>query len=126
NSRWIVSALDTFVDHGEPAERANAMMIVTFANVLKLADTEYVLCDEPAYDAERLGGNVKNYPCLWDGGKVLHLPDAVTFANMVNRMRKTLLPTPLFRLMFESLLNRARSHETLLTRLGRHHKRSLW
>lgn len=126
SSRWIISALDSFADHGEPQERGNAMAIVTFFNMLKMADTEYQLCGQPNYDASRLDNNRDHYPLLWDGVRVFHIPDDDTFANMIRRMRRMLSTTPLFALIFEYLLNKVVHQNTMLKRLAQHHIRKLW
>ena len=126
SGRWIISALDSFADHGEPHERGNAMAIATFFNMLKLADTEYQLCGQPAYEASHLDDNRDHYPLLWNGVRVFHMPDDDTFANMVRRMRKILFPTPLFALIFESLLSKVAQQNTMLNRLAQHHIRKLW
>jgi hypothetical protein len=126
NTRWIVSALDSFVDHGEDDERGGAMAIATFVNMLKLSETEHRLAGSPEHAAERIADNSDNIPQLWDGVRSFRVTDDDTFANMVQRMRRMLAPTPLFILIFESLLNRATSNPTLLTRLAQHHRRHLW
>lgn len=126
NSRWIISALDTFADHGKHEEQTAAMAVVTFFNMLKMADTEYRLSGKNGYDSEKLQENHDRYPVLWDGMRVFHLPDDDTFANMVKRMRRVLSPTPLFMLIFELLLNKAARADSMLTRLAKHHLRNLW
>lgn len=126
NSRWIISALDTFADNGTPIEQIAAMAVAGFYNVLKMADTEYKLTGHKNYDAACLQDNIDNYPVVWDGVRVFHLPDDDTFANTVKRMRKVLAPTPLFMLIFELLLNKVMLEDTLLTRLAKHHLRKMW
>jgi hypothetical protein len=125
SSRWIISALDTFVDHGEGAEPATAMSIVAFINMLKMADTEYRLYGSPAYDPKKLKENKDDYTPLWDGLRTFHLPDDDTFANTIRRMRKTLSRVPLFLFMFETVLNKAVSQNSILNRMAQHHMRHL-
>src|SRR5262249_24508755 len=103
-----------------------AMAIVTFVNMLKLAETEYRLSGEPAHNAACVDDNAKNYPVLWDGVRVFRLPDDDTFANMIRRLRRMLAATPLLTLIFETLLNKILREDTMLTRLARHHMRNLW
>lgn len=54
DSRWLVSALDTFADHGTVCERMGALGILSFMNMLKLAQTEHMLCGSPVYTAEEI------------------------------------------------------------------------
>jgi hypothetical protein len=126
NSRWLVSALDTLADHGRPEERGAAMAIATFVNMLKLAETEYRLVSQPEYDPAKVEQNFRQYPVLWDGIRVFHLPDDNTFANMVQRLRRILASHLLLKLLFETLLNAIVCEDTLPTRLARQHIRKMW
>ncbi len=126
SSRWILSALDTFIDHGDAHERAQALAIVTFFNMLKMAETEHRLRGSDTYKPEGIAENTNDYPLLWDGVRAFHLTDDDTFANIVRRIRKTLSHTPLFFLAFETLLIKATNANTMLSRMSQHHLRGMW
>lgn len=126
DSRWVISALDTFADYGEAKEQSLALMLTVFANMLKLADSEYVLSGRPVYEKPEVEAAVAGNIFLWDGIRMFHLPDDDTFANMIKRMRKQMAPIPLFGLILEVLLSKAAMHDTILSRLARHHMRHMW
>jgi len=126
DSRWLVSALDTFADYGAARERLAATAIVAFVNMVKLAETEHRLCGSPDYSPDCVRQNIEQYPEMWDGRRVFHLRDDDTFGNTVTRMRRVLEPEPLLRDIFEVLLQRMFDHDTPLSRLAREHDRGLW
>jgi hypothetical protein len=41
--RWLISVVDTYADHGTELEKSNAMIISTYANMIKIADTAHFL-----------------------------------------------------------------------------------
>lgn len=41
--RWLVSIVDTYIDHGTPAEQPRAMMISVYFNMVKIADSSRLL-----------------------------------------------------------------------------------
>jgi hypothetical protein len=41
--RWLVSLVDTYADHGTPAEQPRAMMVSIYFNMVKIADTSRLL-----------------------------------------------------------------------------------
>ncbi len=126
DSRWLISALDTFIDHGTERESLSAMAITSFMNAMMLAETEHRLCGSPTYRPEEVSRNKEVYPFVWDGRRVFHLPDDDTFANTVRRLRRVLEPEKTIAAIFETLLDRMFKDDTLLTRLAKHHERGLW
>lgn len=126
DSRWLISALDTFADHGAESERLGAMSILGFMNMLKLANTEYMLCGSPTYCPVAVNDNIERYPVMWDNRRVFHLPDDDTFVNTIRRLRAALVEQPLFLAVFEILLRRCLENDTTLARLARMHERGLW
>lgn len=126
DSRWLISALDSFIDHGKPQEQACAMAIVGFMNMAMLAETEYRLCGAVPYQQAKITENIDVYPHIWDGRRVFHINGDDTFAKTVGRLRRVFAEQSTLMKIFETLLKIMFEGESLLSRLAPHHPRGLW
>lgn len=55
--RWLISVVDTFIDHGTTAERPRAMVISVYFNMVKMADTVNYL--RPEENLRRLANTMQ-------------------------------------------------------------------
>lgn len=119
NSRWLISALDTFADYGSPVQRAVALMQVAFFNTIKLAETEHlVLGAPPAVDS--LAGLASTPPVpLWDGMESYNVVRGDMLRNMLERMQRATRADLILTRIFETLLERAKASNNLLSRMMR-------
>lgn len=118
NSRWLIAALDTFADHGTNQERAQAIMVSSFFNLIKLVETERLATGDLAISPDYL--ERQSYPePLWDGMTTYLLKTGDMPRNMFQRMGRALESDPIFSTIFKSLLERARKNDTILRRLSR-------
>lgn len=116
NSRWLISALDTFADHGTPVQKAVALMLSSFFNALRFAETERRYLDnsgdlasvDPAQKFE-----------LWDGIQSFNIRTGDTMVNMFDRMRQCVANDPALNVIFQELLKRTLDAENPLARISR-------
>lgn len=85
NTRWLVSASDTFLDHSSnPIERACALAISTLINTVKLSETEEVIRPSANIDIDyikSLNLHDKRFP-LWDGTSAFAVGTDDTLRNL--------------------------------------------
>ncbi len=127
SSRWLVSALDTFVDHGTPMQSALALPAVGMIALLKLGETErVVLVDATLSEAsvEALHRyRQTGFVYLWDGMTAYAMNGGNVFRNFVSRYLAKLQPEPVLHAIVAALIDRAREGDTLLSRLERYNPR---
>ena len=118
NSRWLISALDTYADHGSPLQQARALIQIAFFNAVRLAETERTLTGAPSsrknlVDLDRL----ERFE-LWDGVSAYNMRCGDMVWNMLGRMRRSLAPDPILSAIFEALLASVLRHDTLIFRVA--------
>ena len=117
NSRWLISALDTFADYGDATQRPLALTQVAFFNVVKLAETEHLLLGSgPARDALKRVAHSDPMP-LWDGMESYNVKKGDMLRNMLERMRREAASDPALAQILEALIERAEGGNTLLARM---------
>jgi hypothetical protein len=117
NSRWLISALDTYADYGNSLQQARALIQVAFFNVIRLAETERAVTG--AHNLQNLAkrdGLERGE--LWDGITIYNLRHGDMIWNMLERIRRTLALDPIFSAIFEALLEKALRHDTLIFRVN--------
>ena len=85
NTRWLVSASDTFLDHSSNAtERACALAISTLINTVKLCETEELIRPSTSVDLNYLESlNLHdNRVALWDGTSAFAVGTDDTLRNL--------------------------------------------
>jgi hypothetical protein len=117
NSRWLISALDTFADYGDPVMQARALIQVAFFNTLRIAQTERILLAEQPPSGNLPVQNEMHE--LWDGIETYNFRRGDVVWNMVARIRRALEPDPILSKIFETLLERALRRDTLIGRVAR-------
>ncbi len=123
NSRWMISACDTFADYGTPKQKAAAMMMVLLMNTVKLAETERLTLADSDSLPEKLQAIVevhrsKAHLELWDGMPAYSPFEGDMPRNMFRRMAKITDADPALTLIARTLIRRAVAEDTLLGRLA--------
>lgn len=117
NSRWLISALDTFADYGSPIQRALALMQIAFFNTIKLAETEHIIFDERP-DKTSLTSLTRTEPVpIWDGMESFNVVRGDMLRNMLERMQRAASVDRTLARIFDTLLSRARASNNLLSRM---------
>jgi len=118
STRWLVSIADTFADYGTGSERANAMIIVVLTNVTKLAETERLILKDKEVDFQRQMKFATPGTQLWDGMTSYALKQGDMPKNMWTRVRALMSETPTLSFIFETVLSRMATNDTLIGRLA--------
>jgi hypothetical protein len=122
DTRWLVSVCDTYADFGDEIEARNAMFVTLIANLEKTSQT-YVrwrlphrrtLAVPPWFPAP------KRFR-LWDGMRSFDLAIGDVTNNLFRRLHALMEPTPHIRRIFETVLERMQTGETILGTLNRRH-----
>lgn len=124
DSRWLISACDTFADHGSPTQRATAMLLVVLINTVKLAETERLCLADPDTLPEKLSAITeshrhKTHIELWDGLTAYAPFIGDMPRNMFRRMAAVTGEDAAISAIARALIERAIKADTLLGRLAR-------
>ena len=119
--RWLVSAADTFADHGRtPTERALGLAAALFANTIKLYETERVFglsVDLAAQDLDRL---VPKFSL--DGITPFKVARGDTIGNMFKRKDRVVQDLGVAGRLLDEVIRRANTVDTVYARFGKLHK----
>ena len=86
--RWLTSAADTFVDHGQDGEeRSTAMLASAIAGLVKIYETERFATGEADVRAERIAALQTNPVVLIGGLTGFAVGSGDMILNLVNRLR---------------------------------------
>jgi hypothetical protein len=124
NSRWLISACDTFTDHGSDLQKAAAMILVVLINTVKLAETERLTQGDattlPAkLDAILESHCAKTHIELWDGVTAYAPLSGDMPRNMLRRLALLTNKDVALAAIARALICRAVAADTLLGRLAR-------
>ena len=124
DSRWLVSACDTFADHGTAFQRAAAVALAALINTTRLCETERILSVDPSFDPrkfERMKAEHRDgrYVELWDGVSAYTPHKGDTPRNLFRRLFDVVGMDPALDAIGRTLLGRALAEDTLLGRLAR-------
>src|SRR5205085_10868877 len=124
NSRWLISACDTFADHGSDTQKAAAMLLVVLINTVKLAETERLALRDastlPAkFDAIAESHRGKRHIELWDGMMAYGPFSGDMPRNMLRRLAMLTEKDAALGAIARTLIRRAVAADTLLGRLAR-------
>lgn len=127
DSRWLVSACDTIIDHWpDSSERALAMAGSLFTNTLKLYETERWSTGQYSARPEyrELSGRIP----LHDGLSAFTIGQGDMIANLHRRVQSFLRDGSAAALILNELLKRASTHDTVYRRFRSVHKNAatLW
>jgi hypothetical protein len=120
DSRWLVSACDTIVDHWpEPDERALALATSLFANTIKLYETERIATGGVQGEYTLPEGRV----ALHDGMTAFQIGEGDMIFNLVRRIEATTAQAGTAAQILRELVKRASKHDTVFRRFRAVHNR---
>jgi hypothetical protein len=121
NTRWLISVCDTYIDLGTDVERRNAMFVTMLANLEKVGQT--FLMWRVNYDRpfEVPGEHTPRKLRLWDGMTSMHLDIGDVTNNLFRRLHVLLESTPHLQAIFNAVVARLATHETILGSLNKRH-----
>lgn len=125
NTRWLMSAADTFADHAqEPVTRAVAFAVSCLLNTVKMQETErYFLATEDAEpDAERIAILQERRVALFDGISGFAVGTDDTLRNMRWRLDEIAKYEPVGPIL-KTVFLRLQEHDTVYKRLRDLHTR---
>lgn len=113
-SRWLVSICDTIADLGTPQQSANAMIVVTWINTIKMCQTMWHRLENQTYQKD----NIPNAE-LWDGITTYNIAHGDTWHNLNKRNRRVLGQTPLLLSIYTVLQERLINSNTSFNQLAK-------
>jgi hypothetical protein len=124
DSRWLISACDTFADYGTPAQQAAAMPLILLVNITKLAETERRWLADADAVPEKIGAIAESHRRkmhieLWDGVTAYAPFCGDMPGNMFRRMMRILGEDAALSAIARELIRRVTAADTLLGRLAR-------
>jgi hypothetical protein len=124
NSRWLVSACDTFSDHGSELQRPRAAVLTALFHSLQLCETERLALKDPSYDREKYQDVMATHRAgrhlqLWDGMKAYAFEDGDSARMMFGRVIETLDQDAVIGPIARTLIARAIDGDTLFGRLSK-------
>jgi hypothetical protein len=125
NTRWLVSAADTFVDHSnDPLAKSMAMNVITLVNTIKLHETErYLQCGETnSDDSKRRNTLQSERVALPDGMSAFAVGTDDTLRNMRWRLEEVSKLHFLGKMLIE-VFNRLQNQESVYKRFRDRHTR---
>lgn len=109
--RWLISIVDTFADHGTPIEKSNAMIISTFANLIKIADTAIQLTRPDETKLQRL---LEDVVYLYDGMNSTKIIRDDMLGVLWFRISDVMEKTPILGRFFEEIKERFKKNSQIL------------
>ena len=116
--RWLISVADTYIDHGTPTEQRNAMVISTYFNLVKIADTAMLLKQPNSYMLPRL---LEDVVFMYDEVNSLKITSDDMPNILFYRIDRLMAETPHLQQLFEEVKLRLATHSTTL-RIASYHK----
>jgi hypothetical protein len=124
DSRWLISACDTFADYGTPAQQAAAMPLILLVNLTKLAETERRWLADTDGVPEKIEAIAETHKRrmhieLWDGLTAYAPFGGDMPRNMFRRMLRIAGEDAGLATIARELIRRAVENDTLLGRLAK-------
>ena len=125
NSRWLVSACDTIIDHSEePDEVATAITAILFMNTIKLYETERFVQPQAVSDGFDMQqadlAMLSRQTYLFDGMLIYTIGRGDMIKNMLDRIM-THSNSRIASAILKELIRRAATHNTIFKRLREAH-----
>lgn len=121
DSRWLVSACDTIIDHSsDPEDVATALSCVLLMNTVKLYETERVLCTQSNFADP--AANLTDRVNLFDGMSAFKIGSGDMIKKMIHRVNtksNSLISAPILK----ELINRLNENDTVYRRFRELHYR---
>ena len=130
NTRWLISAADSFIDHDtNPLSRTFAFSAICLVNSCKLCETERIVSNSEniKYEPDIIEKLKKERIPLFDGTSAFTIGTCDTLRNMRWRLDSIKSELPSFKILKE-IFNRINSHNTVYKRMAEHHtnKNTIW
>ena len=130
NTRWLISAADSFIDHDtNPLSRAYAFSAVCLVNSCKLFETERFASNTGniEYEPDKLDQLRKERVALFDGTSAFTIGTCDTLRNMRWRLDSMKSELASFKILQE-IFERINTHDTVYNRMTKHHtnKNTIW
>lgn len=109
--RWLISVIDTYADHGTEIEKSNALIVSTFANLIKIGDTSLLLTRP---DDSMLPRLMKDVVFLYDEINSLRIAKDDMPNVLFHRISDVMKQTPAIELYFEEIKSRFRENSKML------------
>lgn len=116
--RWLVSVIDSFIDHGTETERRNAAIVSTYFNLVKIADTRLLLTVDNAILLPRLQQDVM---FMYDEVNSLKITSDDMPNILFYRLNELLQTTPHINCLFEEIKKRLAHHSPTM-QVAQYHK----
>ncbi len=116
--RWLVSVCDTYADFAAPPRSCHALLISTFVNMLRLAET--CRFTRPVIDQDRWTETKARILPLYDGLTTFAIDRQDTFLNLARRIRRQLDGDPLMEIFWSEILQRLHAGDNVITEFARH------
>lgn len=131
NTRWLMSAADTFADHSEePLVKALALSASLLVNTIKLQETErFIQSSHNATDEEEKVTILKNERVsLFDGTSAFAVGTDDTLRNMRWRLNSACQGNSMAGQILQEIFNRVQEHDTVYARFRKRHdrKKTAW
>lgn len=126
NTRWLISAADTFFDYSpDNTTRALSIACSCLVNTIKLQETERYItnCTNKNDDDERVDKILSDRLSLFDGTSAFTVGTDDTIRNMRWRLDKIATTSITGEILLE-IFSRLQSHNTVYSRFKDRHKRS--
>lgn len=127
NTRWLVSASDTFADHSDDQlERSLALSISLLVNTIKISETERYMLEAENKEAssDRVETLKKERVSLFDGTSAFAIGTDDTLRNMRWRMDDTSKQSPILGGLLQEIFERLQNNDTVYSRFRKLHTRS--
>ncbi len=130
NTRWIMSAADSYIDHSpNHVDRALALTVASLVNTVKIYETEKHLygIGDKAYDQKRLNDLRHQRLSLYDGTSGFAVGTDDTLRNMRWRL-DDVCKGSIVGDMLQEIFSRLQEHDTAYFRFRKEHtrKRTSW
>ena len=123
NTRWLISICDTVADFKPTDVRAsNALLLVTWANTVKLWATSEISLMEDPEKAPRMRPYVKQNHHLWDGVITYDLFGGDMVINLLTRINQVMAATPELQKIYQTMRARMKTDGCPMHRLMQNHK----
>ena len=125
NTRWLIAAADSFVDHDEdPIARSQAFCAISMVNTCKIYETERFSTNSLInnYDPQQIEILQKERVALFDGTSAFAVGTDDTLRNMRWRMDSLPMVGPCT-LILKEIFDRLNNHETAYKRMVQNHHR---
>lgn len=120
--RWLVSALDTCVDHAPLSQAAGALALSALVNTVKLTETERLLLADPTHEPMRVHTIREAFPVpLFSGLNAFRIDSGDMVGNLFGRFEQLLMDEPFLYPAFQRIRCELKRQPNVFQRLAPYH-----